>query len=98
MRRPCLRPAGGSRRSPEEGDDGQDPAVVVAVRRQAELVSAALFSLQHYWQPWNWLLIFVLELILTTLVVRLRCLRLGIVMHILANSFGILVALFGVLT
>jgi len=61
-------------------------------------ISAALFSLQHYWQPWNWLLIFVLELILTTLVVRLRCLRLGIVMHILANSFGILVALFGVLT
>jgi uncharacterized protein len=61
-------------------------------------VSAALFSLQHYWQPWNWLLIFVLELILTTLVVRLRCLRLGIVMHILANSFGILATLFGVLT
>src|SRR5215471_9043084 len=60
-------------------------------------VSAALFSLQHYWQPWNWLLIFVLELVLTTLVVRLRCLRLGIVMHILANSFGILATLFGVL-
>ena len=61
-------------------------------------ISAALFSLQHYWQPWNWLLIFVLELILTTLVVRLRCLRLGIVMHILTNSFGILAALFGVLS
>src|SRR5262249_46854900 len=60
-------------------------------------VSAALFTLQHYWQPWNWLLIFVLELVLTTLVVRLRCLRLGIVMHILANSFGILATLFGVL-
>jgi len=28
----------------------------------------------------------------------LRCLRLGIVMHILTNSFGILVALLGVLT
>ena len=27
----------------------------------------------------------------------LRCLRLGIVMHILANSFGILATLFGVL-
>src|SRR5215831_3418588 len=61
-------------------------------------LSAALFSLQHYWQPWNWMLIFILELILTTLVVRLRCLRLGIVMHILANSFGVLVALFSVLT
>ncbi|GIH20260.1 CPBP family intramembrane glutamic endopeptidase [Rugosimonospora africana] len=61
-------------------------------------VSAALFTVQHYWQPWNWPLIFVLELILTTLVVRLRSYRIGIVMHCLANSFGILVALLGVLT
>ena len=61
-------------------------------------VSAALFALQHYWQPWNWLVIFGLELILTILVVRLRCVRLGIVMHILANSFGIFIVLIGVLT
>src|SRR5262249_29301180 len=61
-------------------------------------VSAALFSLQHYWQPWNWLLIFGLELILTTLVVRLRCVRLGIVMHILGNSLPLLAALFGVVS
>jgi hypothetical protein len=39
----------------------------------------------------------VLELILTTLVVRLRCLRLGIVMHVLVNSFGALAALLSVL-
>ena len=61
-------------------------------------LSAALFTLQHYWQPWHWLLIFVLELILTTLVVRLRCLRFGIVMHVLANSFGTLIILIGVLS
>ena len=61
-------------------------------------VSAALFALQHYWQPWNWLLIFGLELILTTLVVRLRCVRLGIVMHILGNSLPLLVTLLGVLS
>src|SRR5262249_44156187 len=60
-------------------------------------VSAALFSLQHDWQPWNWLLIFVLELLLTTLFVRLPVLGLGIVMHILATSFGILITLLGVL-
>lgn len=59
-------------------------------------VSAALFSAQHYWQPYNWLLIFVLELILTTLIVRLRCVRLGIVMHVLANCFGVLVTLLAV--
>jgi membrane protease YdiL (CAAX protease family) len=60
-------------------------------------VSAALFALQHYWQPWNWLLIFGLELILTTLVVRLRCVRLGIVRHTLGNSLPLLVTLVGVL-
>ena len=61
-------------------------------------LSACLFSMQHYWQPYNWLLIFVLQLILTALVVRLRSVRLGIVMHVLTNSFGILVVLLGVLT
>src|SRR6516165_10276066 len=61
-------------------------------------LSAALFSLQHYWEPWNWLLIFGLQLILTTLVVRLRCVRLSIVMHILTNSLPLLVTLVGVLS
>ena len=60
-------------------------------------LSAALFSMQHYWQPYNWLLIFVLQLIATALVVRLQSVRLGIVMHVLTNSFGILVVLIGVL-
>ena len=61
-------------------------------------VSAALFALQHYWQPWNWLVIFGLQLILITLVVRLRCVRLGIVMHVLTNSLPLLVTLVGVLS
>lgn len=61
-------------------------------------LSAALFALQHYWQPYNWLLIFLIQVILTTLVVRWRSLRLGIVMHIAANSVGTLVALVSVLT
>ena len=61
-------------------------------------LSAALFSLQHYWQPWNWLMIFVLQLVLTALIVRLRCVRLGIVMHVLGNSLGLLITLLGVLS
>ena len=73
------------------------PRLPVAGWRAIPL-SAALFSLQHYWQPWNWLLIFGLQLILTTLVVRLRCVRLGIVMHILGNSIPLLVTLLGVLS
>ena len=40
----------------------------------------------------------LMQLILTTLVVRLRYVRLGIVMYILASSFGILAALLDVLT
>jgi hypothetical protein len=73
------------------------PRLPVAGWRAIPL-SAALFSLQHYWEPWNWLLIFGLQLILTTLVVRLRCVRLGIVMHILTNSLPLLATLFGVLS
>jgi hypothetical protein len=45
---------------------------------------------QHYWQSHSWLLIFALWLILTAFVVRSRSIRLGIVMHVLTNSFGIL--------
>jgi hypothetical protein len=52
---------------------------------------------QHYWQPYNWPLIFVLQLLVIALVLRLRSLRLGIVMHVLANCFGIVVSLLPVL-
>lgn len=63
----------------------------------AVLLSAGLFAIQHYWQPYNWPLIFVLQLILTALVLRLRCLRLGIAMHVLSNCFGIALSLFTLL-
>src|SRR5262245_13523640 len=53
-------------------------------------LSAALFAMQHYWQPYNWLLIFALQVMLTAFVVRSRSLRLGVVMHVLANSLGVL--------
>jgi signal transduction histidine kinase/membrane protease YdiL (CAAX protease family) len=52
-------------------------------------ISAALFAAQHYWQPFNWPLIFVLQVILTALVIRTRSIRLGIVMHVVTNCFGI---------
>jgi hypothetical protein len=65
--------------------------------RGAIALSSALFAVQHYWQPQNWPLILVLELILTALIVRLRSLRLGVVMHVLTNSTGSLLALLAVL-
>jgi membrane protease YdiL (CAAX protease family) len=61
----------------------------------AVVVSSALFTTQHYWQPYNWPLILVLELILTAVVVRLRRYRIGIALHVLANSVGILLGLLG---
>ncbi|MFB9234895.1 lysostaphin resistance A-like protein [Plantactinospora siamensis] len=61
-------------------------------------VSAALFAVQHYWQPYNWVLIFILQLISTALVVRSRSVRLGIALHCLANSLGIVLTLAAVLT
>jgi len=60
-------------------------------------ISAALFAVQHYWQPFNWPLIFVLQVILTALVIYSRSIRLGIVMHVLTNCFGILLTLVMVL-
>lgn len=56
-------------------------------------LSALLFAVQHYWQPYNWALIFVLWLLITSLVVRSRSLRLSIVLHTLANCTGILLTL-----
>ncbi|SCG53204.1 CPBP family intramembrane glutamic endopeptidase [Micromonospora humi] len=72
------------------------PRLPVAGWRAVPL-SAALFAVQHYWQPYNWALIFMLQLVLTALVIRSRSIRLGIVMHVLANSFGILATLVAVL-
>jgi membrane protease YdiL (CAAX protease family) len=54
----------------------------------AVTTSALLFSVQHFWQPYNWGLIFILQLILTTLVVRTKSVRMGIACHVLANVFG----------
>lgn len=56
-------------------------------------ISAALFAVQHYWQPQNWLLIFILQTLATGLVVRSRSFRLGIVFHTISNSLGILLGL-----
>jgi len=59
--------------------------------------SAGLFAVQHYWQPYNWPLIFGLQVVIVALVLRLRCLRLGVVMHVLANTFGAVLTLSAVL-
>jgi hypothetical protein len=60
----------------------------------ARFGGAVLPSLLATLEP---LLIFILQLVLTALIVRLRTIRLGIVMHALTSSFGILAAVLTVL-
>jgi uncharacterized protein len=70
---------------------------VTAAWRMISL-GALLFAVQHYWQPQNWGLIFLIYLILIYFVVRARSFKLAIVLHVLANSLGILLTLISVLT
>lgn len=60
-------------------------------------LGALLFTVEHLWQPFNWGLIFVLECMLIACVMRARSYRLGIVMHVIVNSFGAILTLIGVL-
>ncbi|GEM_PF-620645 len=60
-------------------------------------LGAFLFAIQHYWQPYNWGMIFVLECVLIACVMRARSFRLGIAMHVLVNTFGALLTLISIL-
>jgi membrane protease YdiL (CAAX protease family) len=59
----------------------------------AVVLSAALFSAQHYWRPEQFVVILVAQLVLTAVTVRLDSVRVSIALRCLANSLGILLAL-----
>jgi CAAX protease family protein len=63
----------------------------------APVASAALFAVQHLWQPQNWPLIFVLQAAAAGVVMRTRSVRVGVLAHCLANVLGavILIASLG---
>jgi membrane protease YdiL (CAAX protease family) len=65
--------------------------------RWAPTVCAALFTVQHYWQPHNWLLILSLNLMLVHLVLAKRNLWLGYVLHAFGNTVGGVLTLLSVL-
>jgi len=63
----------------------------------AVVTSAGLFALQHYWQPEKLLFVFVAQLVLIAVMLRVRSVRISIAAHCLANSLAILLALVVVL-
>jgi len=63
----------------------------------AVLTSAGLFAAQHYWQPEQFVFVFVGQLVLIPVMLRLNSVRISVATHCLTNSLAILVALAAVL-
>jgi membrane protease YdiL (CAAX protease family) len=63
----------------------------------APAVNVALFTAQHWWQPYNWAQIFLIMLPLVYLVWWRRSVWISVAMHCAGNSIGALLALAEVL-
>lgn len=63
----------------------------------AVVTSAGLFALQHYWQPEKVVFVFVAQVLLITVMLRLRSVRISIAAHCLTNSLAVLLSLAAVL-
>jgi membrane protease YdiL (CAAX protease family) len=63
----------------------------------APAVNALLFAVQHFWQPYNWVLIFLLSLSLTYVVWWKRNIYIAMLLHGSANTIGAILALVGFL-
>jgi uncharacterized protein len=59
----------------------------------APLINTALFTVGHWWQPYNWAQIFLIMLPLVYLVWWRRSVWLSMVMHCAGNSIGAVLAL-----
>jgi membrane protease YdiL (CAAX protease family) len=68
------------------------------LRGWAPAVNALLFAVQHFWQPYNWVLIFLLSLSLTYVVWWKRNIYIAMLLHGSANTSAAVVALVGFLT
>jgi membrane protease YdiL (CAAX protease family) len=61
--------------------------------RVAPAINALLFTLQHFWQPYNWVLIFLLNLPLAYVVWWRRNIIISILLHCSTNTLGASLAL-----
>lgn len=59
----------------------------------APLLNAFLFTLAHFWQPYNYLLIFSIQLPITYFVWWKKNVYIGILLHLFGNLFGAIAAL-----
>lgn len=64
----------------------------------APLMNAFLFSLQHYWQPYNFPLIFIIQLAIVYVVWRKRNIYISMLAHCAGNSIGAALSLVGFLS
>jgi membrane protease YdiL (CAAX protease family) len=64
----------------------------------APAASALLFSVQHLWQPYNWPLIFLINLPLAYVVRWRRNIYVGMMLHCSTNTIGAVLALVGFLS
>jgi membrane protease YdiL (CAAX protease family) len=64
----------------------------------APLASAFLFSLQHYWQPYNYPLIFLIQLPIVYIVWWKRNIYVSMLAHCGGNTIGALLSLIGFLS
>lgn len=63
----------------------------------APLLNAFLFSLQHYWQPYNFPLIFLIQLAIVYVVWWKRNIYISMLAHCAGNSIGAILSLAGFL-
>lgn len=66
--------------------------------RLAPLINAFLFSVQHYWQPYNYPLLFVLQLAVVYVVWWKRNIYIGMLVHCAGNVIGATLTLLGFLS
>jgi hypothetical protein len=64
----------------------------------APAVNALLFAVQHFWQPYNWVLIFLINLPLAYVVWWKRNIYIAMLLHGSANTIGAVLTLVGFLT
>ncbi|MBK9735060.1 MAG: CPBP family intramembrane metalloprotease [Saprospiraceae bacterium] len=54
------------------------------------IMAALLFAVYHFWQPWNYLSLFLISLVLVVPVMKFNNVYLSIAIHMLANIIGTL--------
>ena len=52
------------------------------------VMGASLFAIYHFWQPWNYVSLFFISLVLITPVMKFNNVYLSIAIHMLANIIG----------